>query len=104
MMYREGIQFPPKDLALREDVHALGSLIGEVLRGQGGEEYFALVEGDRRARISRRAGGAPEEGRRSSPTGKQHAAPPSRGARAPRRGTAISRDGPRVGSPRPPPI
>ena len=61
MMYREGIQFPPKDLGLREDVHALGRLIGEILRDQGGEEFFALVEGDRRAAIARREG-APGDG------------------------------------------
>ena len=54
MMYREGIQFPPKDAGLREDVHALGDLIGEILRDQGGEEFFDLVEGDRRAAIARR--------------------------------------------------
>jgi len=31
-MYRQSIQFPIKDSALREDVHALGALIGEMLR------------------------------------------------------------------------
>ena len=56
MMYREGIQFPPKDAGLREDVHALGELIGEILRDQGGEAFFDLVEGDRRAAIARREG------------------------------------------------
>ena len=56
MMYREGIQFPPKDAGLREDVHALGELIGEILRDQGGEAFFTLVEGDRRAAIARREG------------------------------------------------
>ncbi len=56
MMYREGIQFPPKDAGLREDVHALGRLIGEILRDQGGEAFFDLVEGDRRAAIARREG------------------------------------------------
>ena len=61
MMYREGIQFPPKDAGLREDVHALGDLIGEILRDQGGEEFFDLVEGDRRAAIARREGGAAGE-------------------------------------------
>jgi hypothetical protein len=35
-MYRQSIQFPVKDAALREDVHALGGLIGETLRDQGG--------------------------------------------------------------------
>jgi phosphoenolpyruvate carboxylase len=56
MMYREGIQFPPKDAGLREDVHALGDLIGEILRDQGGEAFFERVEGDRRAAIARRQG------------------------------------------------
>src|SRR3984957_16248411 len=55
-MYRQSIQFPVKDAALREDVHALGDLIGEMLRDQGGEEFFKLVEGDRLAAIRRRAG------------------------------------------------
>jgi phosphoenolpyruvate carboxylase len=55
-MYRQSIQFPAKDLGLREDVHALGTLIGETLRDQGGEELFKLVEGDRLAAISRRDG------------------------------------------------
>ncbi len=55
-MYRNSIQFPVKDAALREDVHALGVLIGEALRDQGGEEFFALVEGDRLAAIARREG------------------------------------------------
>jgi phosphoenolpyruvate carboxylase len=53
-MYREGIQFPLKDLGLREDVHALGVLIGEILLDQGGEQFFATVEGDRLAAIARR--------------------------------------------------
>ena len=56
-MYRQSIQFPVKDSALREDVHALGALIGETLRDQGGEEFFKLVEGDRLAAIRRREGG-----------------------------------------------
>src|SRR3984957_9013249 len=57
-MYRQSIQFPVKDAALREDVHALGSLIGETLRDQGGDEFFKLVEGDRLAAIRRREGDA----------------------------------------------
>jgi len=55
-MYRQSIQFPVKDLDLREDVHALGLLIGETLRDQGGPEFFTLVEGDRLAAIRRREG------------------------------------------------
>src|SRR5229473_8203085 len=60
IMYRQSIQFPIKDSALREDVHALGALIGETLRDQGGEEFFKLVEGDRVAAIHRRQGDAAE--------------------------------------------
>ncbi len=52
--YREEIQFPAKDIALREDVHALGSLIGQALHEQGGEEFYEAVEGDRLAAIARR--------------------------------------------------
>ncbi len=57
-MYRQSIQFPVKDSALREDVHALGNLIGETLRDQGGEELLERVEGDRLAAIRRREDGA----------------------------------------------
>ena len=53
-MDRHQIQFPPKHLALREDVHQLGVMVGEMLREQGGDELYALVEGDRRAAIERR--------------------------------------------------
>jgi phosphoenolpyruvate carboxylase len=56
-MYRQNIQFPVKDAALREDVHALGGLIGEALRDQGGDAFFETVEGDRLAAIARREGG-----------------------------------------------
>ncbi len=55
-MYRQSIQFPAKDAALRDDVHALGVSIGEMLREQGGDEFFDLVEGDRRAAIRLRDG------------------------------------------------
>ena len=55
-MDRHQIQFPPKHLALREDVHQLGVLVGQMLREQGGDELYDLVEGDRHAAIeSRRA-------------------------------------------------
>jgi phosphoenolpyruvate carboxylase len=53
-MYRQNIQFPAKDAPLREDVHSLGGLIGEILLEQCGEERFDLVEGDRVASIARR--------------------------------------------------
>jgi phosphoenolpyruvate carboxylase len=53
---RQKLQFPAKETALREDVHALGGLVGEVVRDQGGEALFDLVEGDRVAAIGRREG------------------------------------------------
>ncbi len=57
-MNRSDIQFPPEHAALREDVHALGELIGQILREQGGQPLFELVELDRRAAIARREGSA----------------------------------------------
>ncbi|MDE2305888.1 MAG: phosphoenolpyruvate carboxylase [Gammaproteobacteria bacterium] len=62
-MYRQGIQFAIKDEALREDVHALGTFIGEILREQGGKALFDLVEGDRLAAIEWRDG-APDGAQR----------------------------------------
>lgn len=55
-MDRHQIQFPPKHLALREDVHQLGVMLGKMLREQGGEELYSLVEEDRRCAIERRDG------------------------------------------------
>jgi phosphoenolpyruvate carboxylase len=55
-MPRPDIHFPLKDAALREDVHVLGQLTGEMLRDQGGDELFELVEGDRQHAIGRRSG------------------------------------------------
>jgi phosphoenolpyruvate carboxylase len=55
-MARQGIYFPLKDAALRDDVHVLGGLVGEVLLDQCGPELFAAVEGDRLAAIGRRQG------------------------------------------------
>lgn len=57
-MSRPDIHFPLKDAALREDVHLLGGLIGEVLRDQGGDALFEAVEGDRQTAIGRRDGDA----------------------------------------------
>lgn len=57
-MPRADICFAPKDAELREDVHRLGVLVGEVIREQGGDALFAAVEGDRRAAIARREGDA----------------------------------------------
>ena len=55
-MNRADIHFPSKHEPLREDVHALGALVGEILREQGGEELFELVELDRVAAIGGRGG------------------------------------------------
>jgi phosphoenolpyruvate carboxylase len=53
-MPRKDISFPPKDTALRDDVHTLGALVGEMLRDQGGEALFLEVEADRQLAIRRR--------------------------------------------------
>ncbi|HEV7715733.1 MAG TPA: phosphoenolpyruvate carboxylase, partial [Steroidobacteraceae bacterium] len=55
-MIRSQIHFPPQHEALREDVHALGGLVGEILMEQGGPELLDLVEQDRVAAIGRREG------------------------------------------------
>lgn len=55
-MNRSDIHFPPKHEALRDDVHALGALVGEILAEQGGDSLFKLVELDRVASIGRREG------------------------------------------------
>ncbi len=55
-MRRDDIQFPAKHSALRDDVHVLGALVGDVLKDQGGDVLFDLVEKDRRLSIRRRSG------------------------------------------------
>ncbi|HSY08648.1 MAG TPA: phosphoenolpyruvate carboxylase [Steroidobacteraceae bacterium] len=55
-MNRSEILFPPQHAALREDVHALGALVGEILREQGGAALLDLVEADRILAIHRRDG------------------------------------------------
>lgn len=57
-MARKGIFFPTKDASLRDDVHALGRVVGDVVRDQCGDAIFDLVEGDRLAAIGRRQGDA----------------------------------------------
>ena len=51
---RQDITFEEKDQPLRDDVRILGSLVGELLRDQGGEELFELVENARQRSIRRR--------------------------------------------------
>ena len=55
-MKRSDIHFPPKHEALRDDVHALGALVGEVLLEQGGKALFEQVEAERVAAIRARNG------------------------------------------------
>ncbi|MGH8175146.1 MAG: phosphoenolpyruvate carboxylase [Steroidobacter sp.] len=55
-MPRSDISFPPKDAELRDDVRTLGGLVGEVIREQGGDALFEMVERDRQAAIARRDG------------------------------------------------
>jgi phosphoenolpyruvate carboxylase len=50
------IDFPEKDLPLREDVSLLGALVGQMLAEQGGEGLFSQVEQVRRTAIARREG------------------------------------------------
>jgi len=50
------ISFPPKDEGLRRDVGLLGDLVGQVIREQGGDALFELVESARHAAIRRREG------------------------------------------------
>jgi phosphoenolpyruvate carboxylase len=57
---RDQIEFPPRHLALREDVHQLGALVGEILREQGDDALYDLVEGDRVTAIRRRVHGDPD--------------------------------------------
>ncbi len=53
---RQDIRFSEKDRGLRKDVHDLATIIGEMLREQGGDELLRLVETGRRAAIARREG------------------------------------------------
>ncbi|HSG65939.1 MAG TPA: phosphoenolpyruvate carboxylase, partial [Gammaproteobacteria bacterium] len=53
---RSEIFFAEKEQALREDVHRLGELVGELVKEQGGEALFDIVEAARRAAIAHREG------------------------------------------------
>lgn len=53
---RSDIYFAEKDQALRRDVRRLGQLVGEVVKEQGGEALFDLVETARRTSIAHREG------------------------------------------------
>ena len=51
---RQDITFEMKDQPLRDDVRILGTLVGDLLKEQGGEELFDFVEEARQRSIRRR--------------------------------------------------
>jgi len=53
---RADIEFAQKDTGLRKDVHDLGAMVGDLLREQGGEALYRVVEIARRTSINRREG------------------------------------------------
>ncbi|MDP7153465.1 MAG: phosphoenolpyruvate carboxylase, partial [Gammaproteobacteria bacterium] len=53
---RQDIEFKKKDAALRHDVHILATMIGDMLKEQGGDSLFDVVEAARRTAIDRREG------------------------------------------------
>ena len=53
---RQDITFETKDKPLRDDVRILGTLVGDLLRDQGGEALFDIVENARLRSIRRREG------------------------------------------------
>jgi phosphoenolpyruvate carboxylase len=55
-MRRQDIVFEDKDQALRDDVRTLGTLVGSLIREQGGENLFNFVETARVRAIRRREG------------------------------------------------
>ena len=55
--YRRDVAFAPHDAPLREDVHELGALVGEMLAEQDGDAFFERVEAIRTAAIRRRVAG-----------------------------------------------
>ena len=73
MLDREEIEFRETDKPLRDDVNLLGALVGDVLREQGGEEFFQQVERVRKAAIRRRG----DEGSSGELEGMLKGLPPS---------------------------
>ena len=50
------MRFANKEQSLRDDVRTLGTMVGDLIREQGGEELFEFVETARRRSIRRREG------------------------------------------------
>ena len=71
---REKIRFAEKDEALRQDVHELGQMVGELLIEQGGEALYKTVESARRYAIGRREGDAEASEKLDKLLGKMSAA------------------------------
>ncbi len=53
---RQDITFEEKDQSLRDDVRILGTMVGELIREQNGDELFEMVENARLRAIRRREG------------------------------------------------
>ncbi len=53
---RQDIIFEDKDQALRDDVRTLGTMVGDLIREQGGDDLFDFVENARQRSIRRREG------------------------------------------------
>ena len=51
---RQDIMFEDKDQALRDDVRTLGTMVGDLIKEQGGDELFEFVENARQRSIRRR--------------------------------------------------
>jgi phosphoenolpyruvate carboxylase len=51
---RQDIMFEDKDQALRDDVRTLGTMVGDLIKEQGGDELFDFVENARLRSIRRR--------------------------------------------------
>lgn len=58
---RPDIAFTHKEEDLRSDVHALGEMVGNMIKEQGGEHLFQAVETARRAAIAQREAGSDEQ-------------------------------------------
>ena len=56
ILRRQDITFEDKDQALRQDVRVLGSMVGVLLKEQGGDALFEFVETARQRAIRRREG------------------------------------------------
>ena len=54
---RQDITFEDKDQALADDVRTLGEMVGDLIREQGGDELYEIVENSRLRAIRRREGG-----------------------------------------------